>query len=365
MSARAKIRPLAFYLPQFHPIPENDAWWGPGFTEWTNAVSTAPRFAGHYQPHLPADLGFYDLRLLESRIAQSEIARAYGVHGFCFYHYWFNGRRVLERPVDDMLSTGRPDFPFCLCWANENWTRRWDGLEQEVLLAQRYSPEDDLGHIRSLLRYFKDARYITVDGKPLFLVYRLSQLPAPAATLRLWREEAVRAGLPGLYLCNVESAPTEHGLAAHCGADAAVEFAPDWGQLPGRQYQWRRRPPWFRSRPLPAFVENKVYDYGSLAANMLAKPAAPYLRYPGVTPMWDNSARRKQDATILTGSTPELYERWLAAVLARFQPRSPQENFIFLNAWNEWAEGNHLEPCAKWGRRYLEATCRVLAPDKV
>src|ERR1035438_6297622 len=195
-----KPRAIAFYLPQYHPIPENDAWWGKGFTEWISVTKARPLFKGHYQPQLPADLGFYDLRVPEARRAQAGLAREYGIHGFCYYHYWFHGKRLLERPFNDVLESGKPAFPFCLCWANENWTRRWDGKEEQVLLKQVYSIEDDIQHIRALLPVFKDSRYIKVNGKPVFLVYRIGNLPAPAETLRRWREEAAKAGLPGLYI---------------------------------------------------------------------------------------------------------------------------------------------------------------------
>jgi len=192
-----KIRAIALYLPQFHPVPENDEWWGRGFTEWRNVAKAKALFPGHYQPHLPADLGFYDLRLPEVREAQAELASQHGIHGFCYYHYWFNGRRILERPFNEVLESGKPDFPFCLCWANENWTRVWDGGERNVLLEQHYSFEDDLAHIRSLIPAFKDPRYIRINGKPLFLVYRTELLPDPAKTAALWQKEAIKAGLPG------------------------------------------------------------------------------------------------------------------------------------------------------------------------
>jgi lipopolysaccharide biosynthesis protein len=358
---RNKTKAICFYLPQFHPIPENDAWWGKGFTEWTNVVKAKPWFKGHYQPHLPADLGFYDLRLSEVREAQAELARAHGIHGFCYYHYWFNGRRLLERPFQEVLATGRPDFPFCLCWANENWTRRWDGQEAEILMGQKYCAEDDAAHFRALLPAFRDPRYLRIKGRPVFLIYRASNLPDLAGTLARWRAYAVRADLPGLYLCNVESFGKEHGQAATKGFDAAVEFAPDWtcASNPLRRTFVDRVARKSRLSDGPGF-KHRIYSYSEIVANMLNKPRPDYLRFPCVTPSWDNTARRKENGVILDGSNPASYERWLAEVVARFKPPSDEENLVFINAWNEWAEGNHLEPCQRWGHGYLEATARAL-----
>jgi len=365
------IRAIAFHLPQFHPIPENDAWWGKGFTEWTNVTKARPFFEGHYQPHLPADLGYYDLRLPEARAAQADLAREYGIHGCCYYHYWFNGRRLLERPVNDILAGGRPDFPFCLCWANENWTRRWDGQEQEILLAQNYGEEDDLNHIRWLAGAFRDPRYIRLKGRPLFLVYRLSRLPNPARTVDLWRNEARRLGVGDIFICNVEGFKTEHGLAPQYKLDGAVEFAPDYGALPPRQeanwltHKLSRRP---RTQRLagklglaqPWLTQHGVYSYAGLMQNMLAKPNPHYLRFPCISPAWDNAARRQLGATIVYGSTPELYRQWLAGTVQKAKIVQADEPIVFINAWNEWAEGNHLEPCQRWGRAYLEATRNAL-----
>jgi len=223
-------RVIAFYLPQYHPIPENDAWWGKGFTEWTNVTKARPLFRGHYQPHLPADLGFYDLRVAESREAQAELARQYGVTGFCYYHYWFAGKRLLNRPFDEVLMSGKPDFPFCLCWANENWTRIWDGGEDEVLMKQTYSEEDDVAHIRWLTRAFADERYIRIDGKPIFIIYRAHKLPNLKRTTDLWRHECRRLGVGELFLCRVDTA-ADTSPPSEVGLDAAVEFQPGWWEL--------------------------------------------------------------------------------------------------------------------------------------
>ena len=361
MTPTQKLRPIAFYLPQFHPIPENDAAWGKGFTEWTNTVKARPLFPGHYQPHLPADLGFYDLRLPEAREAQAALAQEYGIYGFCYYHYWFTGRQVLERPLNEVLATGRPNFPFCLCWANENWTRRWDGKEREIILEQQYSAEDDIRHIRALIGCFADPRYIKIGGKPLFLVYNLSQLPNPAATIARWRHEILQSGLSGLYICNVESSESEHGLAGRYDLDASVEFAPDWTVLPPKLNPIVRRPPLFRRRPVgPPFTNNYITEYKYLAEDMSAKSRPNYKRFPCVTPGWDNSARRNENAIIFHGSSPALYECWLRETGKHLARESADENFIFINAWNEWAEGSHLEPCQRWGRGYLEATRSAL-----
>src|SRR5271170_3953131 len=203
-SARSP-RFIAFYLPQFYPTPYNDEWWGKGFTEWTAVARARPRFRGHYQPHLPADLGFYDLRLPEVREAQADLARQHGVYGFCYYHYWFNGRRLLERPLDAILELGKPDYPFCICWANENWTRTWDGLARNILIEQHYSEEDDFAHIRHLIPILEDRRYIRIEGKPLVLLYRVEVLPDAQKTAERWRTETQKAGLGDIFLMNVEN----------------------------------------------------------------------------------------------------------------------------------------------------------------
>ena len=357
-----RIRLVAFYLPQFHPIPENGKWWGKGFTDWTNVVKARPLFPVHYQPHIPADLGFYDLRLPESRQAQADLAKEYGIYGFCYYHYWFNGKRLLERPFNEVLASGKPDFPFCLCWANENWTRVWDGQNKNVLIEQEYSQEDDKHHIRWLVNVFRDRRYIRIDDKPVFLVYRAAKLPDPKKTACIWREEARKMGIGEIFLCRVESFPDECGDPTRIGFDAAVEFQPDWTNL-GRPL--RRGKLWQLTMRLglssESYRTNWVYDYEAVVDRMLKKDSAPYQRFPCATPGWDNSPRRRSDAVIFKDATPPIYEKWLKAVIERAPVNRDGQSIVFINAWNEWAEGNHLEPDLKFGRAYLEATKRALS----
>jgi lipopolysaccharide biosynthesis protein len=363
------MRVIAFYLPQFHPTAENDRWWGRGFTEWRNVVRAKPLFPQHYQPHLPADLGFYDLRLPETRAAQAEMARRYGITGFCYYHYWFEGTRLLERPFSDVLRSGEPDFPFCLCWANENWTRQWDGMANQVLMPQRYSLEDDRAHIDYLIEAFQDPRYIKIDDRPLFLVYRTELFPEPSRTTEIWRERARAAGFPDLYLARLEARVSPGPDPRNTGFDAAVEFAPDKSVLAGpimRGEYWG-----VRTRILnqlskvglisSAYFEHAIYTYDSLVEGMLRKSAPDFLRFRCVTPGWDNSPRREKGAIIFHRSTPQRYETWLSAVARETLERHKgEERVIFVNAWNEWAEGNHLEPDQLWGLSYLEATALAL-----
>jgi len=355
------VRAIAFYLPQYHPVPENDAWWGPGFTEWTNVVRARPLFPGHYQPHLPADLGFYDLRVAEVREAQAALAREHGIHGFCYYHYWFNGRRILQRPFAEVLASGKPEFPFCLCWANENWTRAWDGGTKELLLEQHYSDADDRQHIRELIPALKDPRYIKIHGRPLLLIYRTELLPAPERTASIWRDEARKAGAGELYLARVEN--FKGGIdPATIGFDAAVEFSPNARNVGQRVFMGPLTKHLSRLGILPkAFAHHSVFRYSAIAEGKKNQPRPAYKQFRCVTPMWDNTPRRRTDGRILLGSTPDLYRTWLRTAIAQTQQRlNGDERVVFINAWNEWAEGCHLEPDRKWGHQYLAATKQAL-----
>ena len=369
------LRPIAMYLPQFHPVPENDEWWGKGFTEWTNVKKATPLFKGHYQPHIPTDLGYYDLRNADIREAQVAMAKENGIYGFCYYHYWFNGKRMLERPFNEVLASGKPNFPFILCWANESWTRVWDGSEKEILLQQQYSEEDNLNHILSLIPAFKDPRYIKVNGKPVFVVYRSLKVPNIKAMLNCWRNEAAKQGIE-LYLCRMESFGDFGSGFLECGFDAAINFEPfgekleaytdkmKWEKINNKLTSW-----YFRYKV--SSTENKLAmllkfrnrpDYNDYANFCMQMPLPTYKRFPGITPMWDNTARKKERAFLFQNATPEKYGEWLRHELEIFQPYSVEENFIFINAWNEWAEGNHLEPCVKYGSHYLAATKEVCSP---
>lgn len=347
---------LAFHLPQYHPIPENDAWWGLGFTEWTNVTRATPRVPGHYQPHLPSDLGFYDLRLSESRAAQADLAKKYGVDGFVYYHYWFNGRRVLERPVDEILRLGEPDFPFCLCWANEDWTRAWDGYSGQRLLHQIYSDEDDLQHINALIPFLTDRRYVRIGGRPLLLVYRSESLPNPQRTADIWRKACQQAGVGEICLARVESMRSDIDPTS-IGFDLAIEFAPDWRHTKPLKFSRLQRALVNLGSMPRAWLEHRWAEYADMVASMCAKPEPVFRRIRCVTPGFDNSARRKLDATVFMNSTPQLYGVWLEGVLKKELARGlpKDEQVVFVNAWNEWAEGNHLEPDQRWGRAYLEA----------
>lgn len=341
---------IAFYLPQYHPIPENDRWWGKGFTEWTNVARATPRFAGHYQPHLPSDLGFYDLRLPEAREAQAELASEYGIHGFCYYYYWFNGKRLLHRPLDEVLALRRPRFPFCVCWANENWTRRWDGADDEILIAQHYSPEDDLAFIESLIPFFEDERYIRVGDRPLLLVYRVGYFPEPRRTVDIWRRAVRRRGIAEPYLVQVESFRKLTDPRA-AGFDASTQFA--GLRVPQHTV--------LHIAENTSTFAGQLFDYDGYAQSLIEREENDYKLFKCVMPSWDNTARRGDEAGIFVNSSPEKYEAWLRATIAYTNERfRGPERLLFVNAWNEWAEGCHLEPDHRFGRRYLELTRAAL-----
>ena len=311
-----------------------------------------PLFRGHYQPHLPGDLGFYDLRLPEVHEEQTEMAQEYGISGFCYYHYWFHGRRMLEGVFEDVLKSGKPDFPFCLCWANETWRRTWDKGENEVLVEQTYSENDDLNHINYLIEAFKDPRYIRIDGRPLFLIYRAEMVETRMVRmLEIWNKRLRNEGIPELYICGVRTPPTQ-------GFDANVDFFPP-KNLKTKfidKLRWKLLDKVFRKAP---YVRK---EYADIVDEQLTKPYPNYKNFLCSAPNWDNSARRSfGGAYILNNSSPREFRRWfdfcVKETLARF---SGDERIVFVNAWNEWGEGAHLEPDQEFGLSYLEAIRDVL-----
>ena len=351
------VRLIAFYLPQFHPFPENDNWWGKGFTEWTNVVKALPVFVGHDQPHLPADLGFYDLRVPEVRHQQIELAKTYGIDAFCYHFYWFSGKRLMERPLDDMLADSKADMPFCLCWANETWTRRWDGSDHEILIEQKYLMEDALGSIKALEPYLRDTRYLSHEGRKLIIIYRPQQLPEPNAWTDVWRSYAREVGLGELHLV----CALTHGNWSYekYGFDAGVEFPPH--NSGGVDTSVASELGFFES------FRGHCLDYRDVAEFYLNRE---YSFEPNVFccvyPSWDNTARRKSRALITLNATPQNYEFWLHRSITKSRRRFPgREKLVFINAWNEWAEGCHLEPDRKHGHAYLEATSRAKKGSKV
>lgn len=346
---------LAIYLPQFHPIPENDKAWGDGFTEWTNVKKAQPEFEGHYQPHVPhADVGYYDLRDIDVLKKQAKMAGKYGIYGFAYYHYWFNGKRLLNLPLDNMLKSSEPDFPFCYIWANEPWSKRWDGSENDIIQGQNYSPEDDLNHIRYLCEnVFPDKRYIKINGKPLFFVYRTELLPDACKTAGRWRNEVKKYGFEDIYLGRVENFISGI-IPQSINFDAALEFAPDRKELSLYKHHYENETLLYTS-----------FSYQETVANMIAKEY-DYKVFRSVFPSWDNTPRKKNNITVYEGETPRLFAYFLSDRLKYTRKNfSKEESFVFINAWNEWGEGCHIEPDKKNGYAYLEAVRETLYTEQI
>ena len=346
---KRRIRIIAFYLPQFHPIPENDEWWGKGFTEWTNTAKAKPLFRGHYQPHIPADLGFYDLRVPETRKAQAEMAREYGIEAFCYYHYWFAGKRLLERPFNEVLSSGEPNFPFCLCWANQTWTGIWHGVPNRILIEQTYPGDDDhINHFNVLLKAFSDKRYVTIDNKPLFIIYRPQEIPEIRKMIDLWRKLAEKSGLQGLYLVGVSWDPSVS--ISKYGFDGSVthKFPPLNRKVSKKNpVKWVIKEIYFmRGKPT-------IYSYKNIMFELYNHRNSDIEDYPCSIPNWDNTPRSGKNGLVFNESNPELFRMHFKMAIDKIKKYSPEHKIIFIKSWNEWAEGNHLEPDLKFGKGYL------------
>lgn len=355
MTTRSRARLLAFYLPQFHPIPENDAWWGDGFTEWTNVTQARPLFRGHHQPRRPTELGYYDLRRPETRHAQAALARAHGIEAFCYWHYWFAGRRLLERPFEDVLRSGTPDFPFCLAWANQSWSGIWHGAPDRLLIEQTYPGDQDFrAHFEAVLPALRDPRYVTVDGRPFFAVYRPHQLPEPRRFTDLWRELAARRGLPGLFLVGIHDAgwdPAANGFDAR----APLDF-PRWSTrtLAARAARRLRQAGRLLRGAPPEMDGPERFDYRAVFRDACRERLSA-TEIPVVWPNWDNTPRSGRRGYVLTGSLPRAFRVLLDRAITQVEDRPMQSRLVLIRSWNEWAEGNYLEPDEEFGRQYLEA----------
>lgn len=380
-----KARIIALYLPQFHPIPENDQWWGPGFTEWTNVVKARPLFKGHVQPKLPADLGFYDLRLPETREAQARLAKEAGIEGFCYYHYWFGGKQLLERPFNEVLASGKPDYPFCLCWANHSWSNKtWNrksNLQANSMLMEQTYPgvEDDTAHFMSLLPAFKDSRYITIDGKPVFFLYNPWEHTRVKEWIPTWRHLAEENGLKGLYLVamcdatltfrqnpdgtrvralpNLQSSADIFQSVLDMGFDAVNSFGRRRGELLSKGKYIDLAKTVMRKMGLPV---GAYYDYSKTVKGFFSPEDKWENVFPTVMPNWDRSPRAASWDGIYVGATPDAFKQHLLHAMDVIKDKTPEHQVIILKSWNEWGEGNYVEPDQEFGRGWLEAVKNAL-----
>lgn len=371
-----KPRIIGLYLPQYHPIPENDEWWGKGFTEWINVAKAKPLFRGHYQPRIPADLGFYDLRLPEVREQQAQLAREAGLEGFCYYHYWFgNGRQLLERPFNEVLASGKPDFPFCLCWANHDWTNKtWQKgnnfRRDSMIMKMEYSKEDYVRHFNYVLPAFRDPRYITVDGKPLFAVWAPHHIPDAREFIDLWQQLARENGLPGIHFVG-HTDNAGKGLpgqaADYYSADKAKEYYQavlDLGFDAVMSSGYRRAVALLqgKTRMMWRMLSGKTFaptyskmDYSRLMANYYVPEDAGENIYPTLLPQWDRTPRAGKNSEIVVDSTPDRFQETVETAIELIRQKEPEHQLLFLKAWNEWGEGDYVEPDQKFGHGWLQA----------
>ena len=372
-----KPRIIGLYLPQYHPIPENDEWWGKGFTEWTNVAQARPQFRGHYQPRIPADLGFYDLRLPEVREQQAELAREAGLEGFCYYHYWFgNGKQLLERPFNEVLASGKPDFPFCLCWANHDWTNKtWEkgnNMRMDSTIAKMtYSKEDHIAHFNALLPAFRDKRYITVDGKPIFAVYAPHDIPNVEQFIELWQEMAHENGLQGIHfigytvnssgrsrsgnklsLYATDEAADYYKAVLNKGFDAVMSAGLSRAQTLEKGKLKMIIYYILKNTFLPA--HNRA-DYEKVMRHYYVEEDAWENVYPTLMPQWDRTPRAGAKTNPLVNSTPEKFQHTVEEALRLIANKQTEHQLLFLKSWNEWGEGNYVEPDLKFGHGYLDA----------
>lgn len=359
----SKARVIAFYLPQYHPIPENDKWWGKGFTEWTNVGKAKPLYKGHYQPRVPADLGYYDLRVPETRKAQADMAREHGIEGFCYWHYWFgNGKRLIERPFNEVLASGEPDFPFCLAWANETWKGFDHGLSNRNILIEQLYPglEDYKAHFYEVLPAFKDERYIKIDGKPVFMIYKPLADAEVLVFMNLWRSLAVENGLNGIHFIghhnNFNNSLEE---IQSTGVDAVnttrlYNYIYTHNSIIDKIYRKIKK-------LILGKISGNTFSY-HLMSKWFIVPSEDEQKnvYPSIIPGWDHTARSGREGLIMSNSTPEFFEKHVQKAIEVVSNKEEEHRVIFIKSWNEWAEGNYMEPDLRWGKKYLEALKRQL-----
>lgn len=377
-----KPRIIALYLPQFHPIPENDKWWGKGFTEWTNVAKAKPLFKGHYQPRIPADLGFYDLRLPEVREQQAQLAHEAGIEGFCYYHYWFgNGKQLLERPFNEVVISGKPDLSFCLCWANHTWSNKtWQrnsAIQKNSILAEQTYPgkEDDIAHFISLLPAFKDSRYMKVDGKLLFVIYNSYDFKNVSDFIKTWRQLATEYNLPGFFfvgmtsstlsfkpnndgnrqriLPNLTSSAEIYNFILSLGFDAVNSFGKRRGEM---LYEGKIRNLTKVALRHIGIPSGKIrYDYARTVKNFFAPEDSWENVFPTIMPQWDRTPRVASYDGVYVNATPERFERHIRQAIELIREKSDEHQILFLKSWNEWGEGNYVEPDLKYGHGFLDA----------
>lgn len=361
MKMDVKARIIAFYLPQYHPIPENDEWWGKGFTEWTNVGKAKSLFKKHYQPRVPADLGYYDLRVPEARKAQADMAKEYGIEGFCYWHYWFgNSKRLIERPFNEVLASGEPDFPFCLAWANETWKGFNHGLTNRNILIEQFYPgiEDYTAHFYEVLPAFKDKRYITIDNKPVFMIYKPLADPEIKLFISTWRKLAPENGLKDIFFIG-------HNMDFTISSEVLLETGIDaintvrLNDFLSEKKSFSRK---FHKRYNKFFRNNvKAYPYDTASKSFIFPEVDEKENvYPSIIPGWDHSPRSGNEGLILTNSNPELFEKHVKEAVDTVKNKSDEHKIIFIKSWNEWAEGNYMEPDLRWGNKFLEALKRQI-----
>lgn len=360
------VKHIAFYLPQYHPIAENDEWWGKGFMEWTNVTKAVPLFPGHNQPRLPGELGYYDLRYKETIKQQMELARFHGVYGFCIYYYWFGGKTLLETPLKLILENPELDLPFCLCWANENWTRRWDGMNNDVLISQDYEDGFAGSFIRDVAAYMSDPRYIKINGKPVLAVYHCTKIPKMKDVLTVWREHCIKSGIGEITILAVDRCDISLDYAStDIGFDGFIEFPPH-GMMEG---EYGVSPINHEIEFICPHFDGKIYDYMQLVKDKQYLSMKHPQLYKGITLAWDNTARTRwgrESSVVLHRFSLSAFREWLEDLHKYTKENFEEGNrFIFINAWNEWAEGTYLEPDREYGYGVLDCIRSVLSDNRI